>query len=366
MTLKKMKEVTNDNNLVTGLVSIIIPVYNAEKYLHRCLKSVINQSYKNIEIILINDGSTDNSGEICEAYTVSDNRIRVIHTQNNGPAAARNTGIKNSKGEFVFFADSDDFIETNALSLLIESYNQYKADIIVGDFNKIKDDIFDSGHNRFFSSSKLLTKQGIIDYTRCYLKKPNRFPLFTQSWGRLFKQSIIKKNNILFNTDLRTFEDVAFNFDYLKHTNKLFFLKEVVYNYLIHDNYASATMKMCDNPKVLFGYQQALANTRDFLKNYYSDADIRREVGHAYISYTIIQFVRTCGQINNSNKKKIYKLIQEIINDSNVRDNLQFYSPTKGDSKILPILMKLKLYWPIIWVCKYKAYRRYGKGGSTR
>jgi len=197
MTLKKIKEVTNDNNLVTGLVSVIVPVYNGEKYLRLCIESIITQSYKNIETILINDGSTDNSGEICNAYALSDNRIRVIHTQNNGPAAARNIGIENSKGSFVFFLDADDYIENNALNLLIENYNQHKADIIVGDFNKIKDDNSDYGHNSVFSSSKLLTKQDIIGYTRSYLKKPNRFSLFVYCWGRLFKSSIIKNNNIL-------------------------------------------------------------------------------------------------------------------------------------------------------------------------
>jgi len=348
---------------VPGLVSVIVPIYNSEQYLHRCIDSIVNQSYKNIEIILIDDGSTDNSDKIYDEYAHRDNRIRVIYTKNNdGPAAARNVGIENSKGEFIFFVDSDDFIDNDALNLLIGSYNQYKADIIVGDFNKIKDNnSSDSGHSRFFLSSKLLTKQNIIDYIRYYLKKPNRFPLFTQSWGRLFKSSIIKKNNIFFNTDLRTFEDVTFNFDYLKYINKLFFLKEVLYNHLVHDNYASATMKICNNPKILFGYPQALANVSDFLKNCYSDADIRKEVGHAYVCYTMIQLVRTCGQINNSNKKKIYELIHEIINSSEIRDNLQFYSPSKGDSRILPILMKLKLVWPILMVCKYKSYRRYGK-----
>ncbi len=356
-----MEKVVNNNDLVSGLVSIIVPAYNSEQYLRLCIESITNQNYKNIEIILVNDGSTDNSGRICDAYALSDNRIKVIHTRNNGPAAARNIGIETSKGSFMFFVDSDDYIENNALSLLIENYNQHKADIIVGDFNKIKDGISDSGHNRFFPSSKLLTKQDITNYTRCYLEKPNRFPLFTQSWGRLFKSSIIKKNNIFFNTDLRTFEDVAFNFDYLKYTNKLFFLKEAVYNNLVHDNYASATMRICDNPKILFGYPQALANVSDFLKNCNSDADIRKEVGHAYICYTIIQLVRTCGQINSSNKKKIYELIHEIINSSEIRDNLQFYSPSKGDSRILPILMKLKLVWPIILVCKHKAYKRYKK-----
>ena len=356
-----------DNNLVSGLVSIIVPVFNGEKYLRLCIESITSQSYKNIEIILVDDGSTDNSGEICNAYALSNDRIRVIHTQNNGPATARNIGIKNSKGSFIFFVDSDDSIENGAIELLIENYRQTKADIIVGDFKKIKDDISDSGHNRFFSSSTLLTKQDITNYTRCYLKKPNRFPLFAFSWGRLFKSSIIKNNKIFFNTDLRTFEDVAFNFEYLNYTNEIFFLKETIYNHLVHDNYMSATMMISDNPKKLFGYKQALTNISDFLKNLIlSGADIKKEVGHAYICLTIIQLVRTCGQINNSNKKKIYKLIHEIINDSNLRDNLQFYFPSKGDSKILPILMKLRLVWPIILVCKYKAHRRYRKGSAVR
>lgn len=346
---------------VPGFVSVIVPVYNSKKYLCRCIESIINQSYKNIEIILINDGSTDNSGRVCDKYAENDKRIKVIHIKNSGPAFARNKGIENSRGEFIFFVDSDDFIKNNALDLLIENYRQTKADIIVGDFNKIQDDISDSGHDRFFSSSKLLTKQDIIDYIRCYLKKPNRFPLFTQSWGRIFKTSTIKDNNIFFNTDLRTFEDVTFNFDYLKYTNKLFFKKEALYNHLVHDNYASATMKIYNNPRILFGYTQALAKAHDFLKNCCSNTDIRKEIGHAYICYTIIQLVRTCGQINNSNKKKIYEFIQELVNDSNLRDNLKFYSPSKGDSRILPILMKLELVWLIILVCKWKAYKRYEK-----
>lgn len=136
-----MKEVAPSHAFVTDLISIIVPVYNSEEYLRLCIESVINQSYKNIEIILINDGSTDNSGEICNTYANNDNRIRVIHTKNNGPATARNIGIENSKGSLIFFIDADDYIENNALELLVKNYNQHKAEIIVGDFNKIKNGI---------------------------------------------------------------------------------------------------------------------------------------------------------------------------------------------------------------------------------
>ncbi len=356
-----MKEVKNTYVFVKDLVSVIVPVYNGEKYLRLCVESIINQSYKNIEAIFINDGSTDKSGEICNKYALSDNRVRVIHAQNNGPAAARNIGIQNSKGSFIFFIDADDFIENNALNLLVENYYQYNADLIVGDFKKIEDGNTNFGHDSVFSNSKLLKKQDIIDYVRCYLKKPNRFPLFVYSWGRLFKSSIIKNNSIFFNANLRTFEDVAFNFNYLNYTNEIFFLKEAIYNHLIHDNYASATMMISDSPQNLFGYKDALVNIGNFLEKCNFDFDIRKAVGHAYISYTIIQLIRTCGQINSSNKEKIYEFIHKIIIDSNIRDNLQFYSPSKGDSRILPTLMKLKLVWPLILVCRLKAYRRYKK-----
>jgi len=355
-----MEETTN-NKLIDGLISVIVPVYNAERYLDRCLESIIGQTYKKIEIILVNDGSIDNSGKICDKYALTDNRVKVISQKNKGPAAARNMGIENSKGEFIFFLDSDDFIENNAISLLIENYRWTKADIIIGDFKKINDNNSDSRHGRILLSSKLLTKQDIIDYIRCYLKKPNSFQLFAYSWGRLFKSSIIKDNNIYFDDNLRTFEDVVFNFDYLNYTERISFLKETIYNHLVFNNYISTAMAIGNNPERLFGYRQALIKIKSFLKNCGSNVNIEKEVGHADIFLAIIQLVRICGQINSSNKKKIYEFIREIINDSNFRDNLRFYSPSRGDSRILPILMKLKLIRLVIWMCKYKAFKRYEK-----
>ena len=356
-----MKKAINSHVFVRDLVSIIVPVYNSEKYLHRCIESIINQTYKNIEIILINDGSVDDSGKICDAYALSDKRIRVIHAENSGPAAARNVGIENSKGSFIFFVDSDDFIEADILCLLIKNYRRHDADIIIGDFNKIRNGSPEGRHKETLFNSKLLIKQDIVEYARCYLKRPNKFLLFAYSWGKLFRASIIKDNSISFDTNLHTFEDVAFNYDYLKHTSTVFYVEEALYNHLIQDNYMSATMTICGSPKKLFGYFQALENIGDFLQNHDSDSVVRKEVGHAWIYLTIIQFVRICGQINDSNKKRIYRLIHEIINDSNIRDNLSFYSPSKGDSRAIPMLMRLRLVWPIVLLCKYKARKRYGK-----
>ena len=361
-----MTDDANTNQPETDLVSVIVPVYNTERYLRTCIDSIICQTHGAIEIILIDDGSDDSSGAVCDEYARSDNRIRAIHTGNSGPAAARNAGIQHSQGKFLFFLDSDDYIEQNALALLIANYRKHKADIVVGDFRGIEDNNPGPGHKGVFPGDRLLARQDIMDYARSYLRKPNRFTLFAYSWGRLLKSSIIKENNIRFNTDLHTFEDVAFNFDYLNYTNEVFFLKEPIYNHLIHDNYISATMRITDNPRKLFGYQQALAHIGDYLKNCRSNADIRKEVGHAYVCLTIIQWVRTCGQINSNNEKIIYELIREMVNDSHLRDSLQFYSPSNGDSRILPVLIRLRFVRAIITVCKYKANKRYGKGLASK
>lgn len=342
----------------TGLISIITPVFNSEKYLQRCIESIISQSYKKTETILVNDGSLDNSGKICNKYTRVDKKIKVINIKNSGPAAARNVGLKRAKGEFIFFLDADDYLEKNALETLIYYSNKHKAEMIVGDFNNVRDDLVIKRRDVLLKS-KLLNKQDLVKYTRLYLKKPNKYLLFAYSWNRLFKSSIIKNRKIYFNPKLYTFEDVAFNFNYLKYTNAVFFLKKTIYNHNVNANYLSATMNLGCHPKKLLGYRQAFFNINVFLKNQISDAEIKKEIGHADISLTIIQLVRICGQINKDNKKKIFQFIRGIVNDVNFRDNLKDYSPRKGDSKVLPLLIKLKFLLPIIWICKYKAYKRY-------
>jgi len=361
-----MEDFANTPSIGTNLVSVIVPVYNAENYIRQCIESVLHQSYKNLEVILVDDGSTDKSGDICDAYSISDDRVRVVHTKNCGPASARNTGIKKSNGEFIFFIDADDFIDKNGLSALMEKYNQHKADIIVGDFNAIKNGNHGPGYKGVFPGDKKFNKQDMVNYARSYLKKPNRFTLFAYSWGRLFKSSIIKNNNIVFNTDLHTFEDVAFNFNYLRYTDEVVYHAKAIYGHQVHDNYMSATMTISGNPKRMFGYGRALADIGAFLESCGSNADINREVGHAHICLTIIQFVRICGQINKGNRKKICELVYSTVNDPYLRENLNHYSPTEGDSRVIPVLMKLKLVWPIICVCRYKARKRYGKGAPAK
>ena len=125
-------------------ISVIVPVYNVEKYLNRCIDSILNQTFKDFELILVNDGSTDNSGKICDDYAIRDKRIRVIHKENGGLSSARNIGIKNSKGNYLGFVDSDDYIHPNMYEILYNSCKAYNAEISICSFKKVyENDIVD-------------------------------------------------------------------------------------------------------------------------------------------------------------------------------------------------------------------------------
>ena len=120
-------------------------------------------------------------------------------------------------------------------------------------------------------------------------------------------------------------------------------------------------MNMGSDPKSLFGYQTALSKVENFLSNHWTTQDIRKETGQSYVRYTIIQLIRLCLQFNSKNKRSIYKFVNTIVNDEKLRDGLRFYTASKKDSKILPILIKLKFSWLIILACRYRANKRHNK-----
>lgn len=348
----------------SGLISVIVPVYNGREYIGPCIKSITGQSYRNIEVLIVDDGSTDDSGGICRGFALRDGRIRVIRIAHNGPAGARNAGIKNSKGDFVFFADADDLLEADALALLIEGYCRTKADIIAGDFI-IEDHGSGSGAARFIlPEDKHLARQDIVNYARGYLRKPTGYSLFVYSWGKLFKASVIKDNNVYFNGDLRVFEDIAFNFTYLKFAGSACYVRRHIYKYFVNNTPLSAGMNIYTDP---LGYKPALKSIADFLGSGSVDADaIKKEVGHARVSFTIRTMVRFFALNRHAGLMRIRKLIGRMVNDPEVRESLPYYSPSKGESKILPVLIKYRLNWLIMLVCAYKARQRHEKGSVKR
>jgi len=356
-----------------AMISIIVPVYNSEKYLGKSIESIINQSYNNIELILVNDGSTDDSGKICSRYALADNRVKVITRQNNGgPAAARNNGIQHAKGNFIFFIDADDFLEKNAIELFAANHNEHQTDLVAGNFNRIinhnapiKQNVsFSFDYEPFRQDFKVLSKAEIIDYIRYYLKSPGKYLLFAFCWGKLYKTAIIKSNCILFNEEMQFGEDVVFNFEYLKCTNEILFVNQALYNYTVQNNYNSASMSISDN--LFHNLNMIRIKASEFLElsGTMSPSGIRKETGHAFVHLIIVHLVRICGQITHDNRKRIYNLIKKIVNNSVFKDSLQVYSPSKGNSKILTLLMKFRLVSLFMLVSRRIAHKRYGKRGT--
>lgn len=208
-------------------VSLIIPIYNSSKYLNRCLNSVINQTYPFLEIICINDGSTDNSTEILNKYARDDNRISVINIENKGVSNARNIGIKEAKGRYIAFLDSDDYLEQNCIEILVSDIRLYGVDVVRGNYNIVNNKEIRIGENNFDNKSEICSSKLIKD--EILKGEKNAFV-----WLLLCKTELIK--NIKFNNKLSLMEDVIFYMELLNKIDKIFLERKCLYNYVINFN----------------------------------------------------------------------------------------------------------------------------------
>ena len=220
-------------------ISIIVPIYQAEKHLEKCLDSILCQTYTNLEIILVNDGSTDESPFICEQYKNKDERINVIHKENGGASSARNLGINIASGDYICFIDSDDWIERNMIEQLVRDIESHDLDCI--GFNYLKEYENETIYNKnFIVDEKIyvgddcqeLTRKtvGLIDKE---LKFIEGFNFLASSVTKIYKKSILQENNIQF-VDIRkigSFEDGLFNIAFFAHCTKFQYKNEYYYHY---------------------------------------------------------------------------------------------------------------------------------------
>lgn len=218
---------TTDNN--NALVSIIIPAYNTEQYIHRAIESSIRQTYKNIEIIIIDDGSTDGTLGVAQSYEPKDSRVKVIHQENKGVSSARNHGIREAKGEFITFLDSDDWFEDNAVEVLVEAQLKYPDKFISTNLYYV---IFDTKNNSFIRTyhRNIVTETKIFSITET-LEAIYDIQFFFIP-AKLSISAILKKNNIYFMENIHYAEDIVFNFDYLTKSSGLFYIDKPVVNVL--------------------------------------------------------------------------------------------------------------------------------------
>lgn len=205
-------------------VSIIIPIYKAEKYLPACLDSVIRQTYTDLEIILVDDESPDRCGEICEEYAGQDSRIKVIHKKNEGVSKARNAGLAVATGEYVQFVDSDDYLENNMTQRLVSAMEEQNADLVLCGF-------YEKNLN-FSRVSKSEETPGIYhvkDFVKNIMNNPYSFH-YGVLWNKLYRRE--KLENVFFHTDMDFGEDFIFNLQYLKAVKNIAVIEDPLYYYV--------------------------------------------------------------------------------------------------------------------------------------
>lgn len=201
-------------------VSVIVPVYNVELYLKECIDSIINQTFEDIEMILVDDGSTDNSGRMCDEFLNVDSRIRVIHKKNGGLSSARNAGLEIAQGKYISFVDSDDYLNMNMIYLMVKTMEKSKADIVCCDFTSEEFRHVNGGnvisYTRYDAISMLLDDSGF----KCY------------AWNKLYKKDLFGEIRY---PDGKLFEDIKTSYLLFKNSSKITYLKEELYFYRIRE-----------------------------------------------------------------------------------------------------------------------------------
>lgn len=222
------------------LISIIVPVFNASMYVAQCIESVLNQTYTDFELILINDGSTDNSLEICQSYSFDENRIKILDKQNEGVSPSRNIGIEKSSGSWVMFLDADDWLEPHCLSTCIEKVNAKDVDLLCfnhyynkGSFEWKMEPLTE----RFISCENDELRHFKLDMMYPHfdlVKNKVQVGSIRAVWGKLFNARIIKDNKLLFNTGFNISEDAIFCLEFANHSKAVALVNSYLMHYRVH------------------------------------------------------------------------------------------------------------------------------------
>lgn len=337
-------------------ISIIIPVYNSEKYLRECLDSVLIQTYKNIEIIIVNDGSKDESLKICREYKIKDNRIRIIDKKNEGASIARNIGIESAVGEYILFVDADDWIEPNMCEILVSNIKDSYSDIVF--CNHIMEYNYKKRRVSFDLNKRIIDKKDIGYEVILSLIEENDYNLkherasFRSPWGKLFKLDIINNNKIRFNKDLTIGEDFIFDLEYIKYCKSVFIEDSYLYHYRINDESVSSKYKS-DSWEI---YKKLLITLQEYLKLSFKEEEYINRLNKLKLKYFMMCIE---NEKNKKNKKSIIEkrnYIKSICEDEIMNQTLKKYS--KGmigkKNRIKLFLLRNKFYFSIVFIGSVK------------
>ncbi len=307
-------------------VSVIIPVYNVEKYLCECVDSVLAQTYPSYEIILVNDGSTDSSGSICDSYARKDSRISVIHKANGGLSSARNAGLKKTSGKYIYFLDSDDYIADNTLEMLVETAERDSSDVVFFDAVSFGDDGFKVSQN-YIRKHSYKTDKGTAVFSG--MQKNDEFhsavPLL------FIKKELLTHNNISF-IDGIFYEDMLFTYQVLCYAARVSQCKDSFYHRRYRRNSIMTSKKNSDK---FISFTKVYEEVKSFSEDFgIADEDFAK----AYIVRCAFNCFNIYEKLNKKDKKENKEKLREISDD--IIRNDAFSSKA----------LKMRCYGKIFWV----------------
>lgn len=307
------------------LISVIIPVYNVAQYLPECIESIINQSYRNLEIILVNDGSTDNSLKICYKYSKLDKRIKVYSKVNSGLGLTRNYGIKHATGNYITFVDSDDYLENNAIEDLVSSLDDNYADVCIGGYKRVLDNskiLYIEEYDKEF-----VYKDRILNFMIKMLGSlPNKSDSIRPSvWNCLYNKKLIDENNLSFVSEREIIsEDIAWDLDIYPYVNSINIISNSTYCYRynqvsLSQKYKKERFEEC---KKLYCY--ILNKTKEYNNN-----EIILRAGKQFFVQLHQCISQEKKHINNLTTKECKNRIKEMCEDKMVIDIINAYPLSK-------------------------------------
>ena len=286
------------NDSVNPMISIIMPVYNCENFIAESIESVLAQQFSSWELIVIDDGSTDNSGKLCDAFSVKDPRIKVFHIENGGVSNARNYGVQQAQGEYIQFLDADDLLTPETLQTAYT--NKGDCDLIIWGYERFPTKAIQRVENmQQYSTRKELTEV-------FPLLASNK--LFNIPWNKLYKREIITRNDLRFRKGLSLGEDLLFNLSYAKVCKKIRVLPDVLYRYRYGENNTLSAKFYKD----MMDIQRLLKDETDKTFNY--NAEVVKWTRQAYLDYAI-GHIKACACNDGIKRIQKIRMIKSCLND---------------------------------------------------
>lgn len=317
-------------------VSIVVPIYNAEQFLASCVDSILNQTYPNIEILLVNDGSKDTSGTICDNYAKQDSRVKVFHRENSGVSATRNWGIEQATGEYLMFVDSDDALEPDTIEKNLALAKEHNLDMVIYSFRyHFVDDKLEKPNQ----PEKSYFGEAAGFFENCFTTLLE-LELINPPWNKLIRKAVVDEKKIRFHKDFSICEDMAFSAQVLANCQRVGLNRDMYYHYYLkstgtlvfkfHENYYEA---------LSYFYDQALAYCNQFMKN----GEQVKRLQELFVNLAFVQLKRICCHEELEEEKK-YEMMHKITSDERLVTACRGAN-LNWKKKITCLLIRGKCFW---------------------